>query len=605
MIHLLFLCTSNSVRSQMAEGYARARAPADVTVVSAGTHPADRVHPVAVEVMAEVGIDISAQRPAAFSALAVHEIDVAVTLCANAAEECALVVPGHPPRVDWNLSDPARAVGDAHAVREAFRRSRDEIRRLVDDLFGRGYLKTLALANSKAELLLDSLSEGIIAHDLNRRILYFNRAAETISGYSRGEVLGRDCHEVFPGGFCGGKCCFRGRTPHPFDTVVYPLEITTRNGEKRHLEMTVRSIADETQTLAGILASFRDLTREHDMARRIGEIESFSGMIGRDKTMLEVFDMIRSVADADVPVMIQGESGTGKELVAAAIHNESPRAGGLFVPVNCGALPEGLLESELFGHVRGAFTGAIRDKKGRFELADRGSIFLDEIGDVSPPMQVKLLRVLQDGAFERVGGERTIQVDARVISATNKDLRQEIAAGRFREDLYYRLCVVPIHLPPLHERCGDIPLLVDHIIKRIASETGRQGLTLSPTALDALLSYEWPGNVRELQNALQFALVKCKDTLIEWSDLPPHVIRGGLAGFPEATAGLSRFAHAEAPTSATPALRGPRKKLSATAVRGAMHQTNGNKVAAARALGVSRATLYRFLNANPELVAGD
>ena len=593
MTNLLFLCTGNSARSQMAEGFARARAPEGVTAMSAGTRPAEQVHPLAVEVMAEIGIDISSQRPKAFGDLPTDKIDVTVTLCSKAARECPSLLPGQAPRVDWGLEDPAQAKGDAESVRAVFRRSRDEIRRLVADLFDRGYLDTLARSKGTSNLILDSLGEGVLAHDTSRTIVYFNSAAEAITGYSRRDVLGRDCHDVFPGGFCGAKCSFGEGIPPRFDTVTYPLDITTKSGERRHLEMTVRSIVNETEAMAGVVASFRDLTREQDMARRLGEIESFSGMIGRDKTMLEVFDLIRNVADADVPVMIQGESGTGKELVAAAIHNESHRAAKLFVPVNCGALPEGLLESELFGHVRGAFTGAIRDKKGRFELADGGTIFLDEIGDISPAMQVKLLRVLQDGAFERVGGERTIKANVRVISATNRDLRAEIAAGRFREDLYYRLCVVPILLPPLRERCGDIPLLVDHIIKRIASETGREGLSLSPTALDALLSYEWPGNIRELQNALQFALVKCKDEMIELTHLPPHIIR---------SLGEHPPSHL---TPAARAARGPKKKLDAAAVRRAMGEAGGNKVAAARALGVSRATLYRFLKASPEFAADD
>ncbi|NQT84324.1 sigma 54-interacting transcriptional regulator, partial [bacterium] len=328
---------------------------------------------------------------------------------------------------------------------------------------------------------------------MNRRITFFNSSAEAITGYSRHEVVGRDCHDAFPGNFCGEKCSFCDKCPS-FERARYAVDFTTKTGEERLLEMSVRAIKDDNGNMLGVLASFRDLTVERDMARRLGEMESFSGMIGRDKKMLEIFDLIRSVADLKVPVLIQGETGTGKELVAAAIHNEGRRANKLFVPINCGALPEGLLESELFGHVRGAFTGAVRDKKGRFELADGGTIFLDEIGDVSPAMQVKLLRVLQEGAFERVGSTRTIHSDVRIISATNKNLKKEIFAGRFREDLYYRLCVVPIHLPPLRERCGDIPLLVDNIIKQIASETDSDSLSLSPAALDAVLSYEWPGN---------------------------------------------------------------------------------------------------------------
>jgi DNA-binding NtrC family response regulator len=299
--------------------------------------------------------------------------------------------------------------------------------------------------------------------------------------------------------------------------------------------------------------------------------------------MQALYDLIPELAESAAPVLIQGESGTGKELVAAALHNEGPRAGKLFVPVNCGALPEGLLESELFGHVRGAFTGAIRDKKGRFELADGGTIFLDEIGDISAAMQVKLLRVLQKGAFERVGSEKTIKVNVRVISATNKDLQREIAAGRFREDLYYRLSVVPLVVPPLRERPNDIPLLAVHLLAQYAEGAGRQGAAFSPEAMDLMLSYHWPGNVRELQNWIQFALIKCKGGPIRPEHLPPVALHTG-----------ALLAGGHAGAGADP--RKGRMRLTAQSVREAIDRAGGNKVEAARLLGVSRATLYRFLD---------
>ena len=287
-----------------------------------------------------------------------------------------------------------------------------------------------------------------------------------------------------------------------------------------------------------------------------------------------MFELIRQVAGTNVPVLIHGESGTGKELVAAAIHNQSPRANKLFVPVNCGALPEGLIETELFGHVKGAFTGAVRDKKGRFELADGGTIFLDEIGDISPAIQVKLLRVLQESTFERVGSEETIKVDVRIISATNKDLSSEIAEGRFREDLYYRLNVVPIQLPPLRDRRNDISLLAQHVLQKILTDTGRKDVRISPEALDIIMSYDWPGNVRELQNWMQFALVKCRGNLIRPEHLPPNRNKTHIA--------VDEIVK--------------RRKLDMATVHEALERTNGNKVEAARLLGVSRATLYRFMD---------
>jgi PAS domain S-box-containing protein len=454
-----------------------------------------------------------------------------------------------------------------------FREVRDTIRRLTDDFFDRGYLAAFEEARQCTSLILNNISDGIIAHDLHRRVFFYNTAAEAITGYKREDVINRDCHDVFPGKFCGGKCIVSGDSEVPeFDIEKRELDITTKSGEQRTVAMSVRPIFDGQQQRVGLLASFRDVTQERHLARRARQIEQFSGIVGRDPKMLEVFDLIRELANTNVPVLIQGDSGTGKELVAAAIHNEGPRAGKLFVPVNCGALPEALLESELFGHVKGAFTGAIRDKKGRFELADGGTIFLDEIGDISLSMQVKLLRVLQEGHFERVGSERTLKVDVRVISATNKNITEEIARGRFREDLFYRLSVVPIHLPALRERRNDIPLLVQHTLKRILLESGRPEVKVSPQALDIMLSHDWPGNVRELQNWLQFALVKCHGETIMPEHLPPVV---------------SGVIH--------PVKHRRARKLDMETVRVALQESGGSKVEAARILGVSRATLYRFL----------
>jgi transcriptional regulator with GAF, ATPase, and Fis domain len=285
----------------------------------------------------------------------------------------------------------------------------------------------------------------------------------------------------------------------------------------------------------------------------------------------------------DVPVLIQGESGTGKELVAHALHRLSDRSDRMIVPVNCGALPDGLLESELFGHMRGAFTGAVRDKKGRFELADGGTLFLDEIGEIGPAMQVKFLRVLQDGGFERVGGERTINVDVRLVCATNRDLAAEVQAGRFRADLYFRLFVVPITVPPLRDRPTDIVPLAEHFMRRARGDGGpaRGDARLSREAVDALRRYRWPGNVRELENAVRYALIRSRDGVIRLADLPP-VVCGDTD-----TAGSGA--------------RHPRSGLTVARVRDALVEADGNRSRAARLLGVSRATLYRFLDAHDVL----
>jgi PAS domain S-box-containing protein len=426
------------------------------------------------------------------------------------------------------------------------------------------------------ERILDSLMEGIIAHDKERRILFFNRAAEKITGYDRAEVLGRDCHEAFGAPFCGGRCSFCGEPPNSWTNVDYPLNLVTKEGSSRRIEMSVTGMTDETGCFSGVLAAFRDVTDLIGLQIRLGQITSFAGIIGQDHKMLQIFEQIRDLATNDYPVYLTGETGTGKEMVAAAIHNESRRGGGPFVPINCGALPEGVLESELFGHVKGAFSGAIRDKKGRFELADGGTIFLDEVVDLTKSMQVKLLRVLQEGTFERVGGEETVSVDVRVISAANRDLKREVERKNFREDLYYRLNVVPIELPPLRERNNDIPLLAEEFLRQ-ASEQGQKTAGLSKKALSMMMDYLWPGNVRELQNALHYALVKCKGRLIRPEDLPMEL------------------------KSVRSSRRGPTRKLNQKMVQAALDRTAGNKAKAARHLGVGRATLYRFLDEFPDV----
>jgi PAS domain S-box-containing protein len=428
--------------------------------------------------------------------------------------------------------------------------------------------------------ILDTLKEGIIAHDLERRIFFFNLEAERITGFKRDQVLGRDCHDVFGAPFCGQRCSFCDNPiPPAIDHLSYPLNFTNKSGEVRRLEFFATMIRDEQGCFVGVLASFRDVTELFDLRRRSGELKRFNKIIGSNSKMQSVFQQITDVAQYDFPVHLFGETGTGKELVANAIHNESRRAGAPFVPINCGALPEGLIESELFGHVKGAFSGAIRDKKGRFELADGGSVFLDEVAELSKPMQVKLLRFLQEGTFEKVGGERTVSVNARVISATNKDLKKEVQKGTFREDLFYRLNVIPIHIPPLRERKNDIPLLVDHFIRQVTEKGKFAAPKISDAALSVMMDYVWPGNVRELQNAVQFAIVKCNNKMITVDDLP-----------------LELKAY-ENPS----AKRGPSKKLDDAAVHKALVKTGGNKARAARVLGVGRATLYRFLNDNPEL----
>ncbi len=329
----------------------------------------------------------------------------------------------------------------------------------------------------------------------------------------------------------------------------------------------------------GKVVSFRNIAGSSNRKREAEQPAGFLKIIGRDRKMIEVFQQITDVAEYDYPVHIYGETGTGKELVAEAIHQTSTRKNGPFVPINCGALPESIIESELFGHVKGSFSGAVRDRKGRFELADGGTLFLDEVSELSKHMQVKLLRFLQDGKFEKVGGEKTVSVNVRVISATNKDLKKEMKNNRFRDDLFYRINVVPIHLPPLRERKSDIPLLVDHFFKQDTIKYNRTLVTVSDNAMLLLTEYKWPGNVRELQNAVMFAFVTSKDDEITPDDLPMELNDNRLFG----------------------TNRESSRKLNMARVERALEKTGGNKARAARLLNVGRATLYRFFNDYQEL----
>ncbi|MHB8070039.1 MAG: sigma-54 interaction domain-containing protein [Desulfobaccales bacterium] len=419
------------------------------------------------------------------------------------------------------------------------------------------------------ESILDHLQDGIIGHDKQRRIFFFNRAAAALTGFTKEEVLGKDCHELFGGPLCGKQCSFCKEAPDSWTELNYPLNVVTKTGEPKQVEMSVVGMKDDQGRFAGVLAVLQDTTSLVGLKFWTRDSAGFAGIVGRNPRMIEIFKQIKQLGENDYPVLITGETGTGKELVAAAIHNESRRSSKPFVPVNCGALPEGVVESELFGHVQGAFSGAVRDKKGRFELAHGGTIFLDEVAELPRNMQVKLLRVLETGAFERVGGEKTIAVDVRIISATNRDLKREIGRKNFRQDLYYRLNVVPLEVPPLRERQGDIPLLVDHFLLE-SRKPGGKAPRFSPEALARLQKYSWPGNVRELRNAVHFALARGERRVLGPGDLPPEVREEG-----------SR--------------RGPASKLEAAAVLAALAQCGGNKAKAARLLGVGRATLYRFL----------
>ncbi|MBW1712470.1 MAG: sigma-54-dependent Fis family transcriptional regulator [Deltaproteobacteria bacterium] len=333
-------------------------------------------------------------------------------------------------------------------------------------------------------------------------------------------------------------------------------------------------------TVAKALELSRLVRQNRFLQSQVAQSYGFGNLIGQSKQMRQVYQLIEKVAPTKATVLITGESGTGKELIARAIHHRSPRAGKPFVSVNCSALTETLLESELFGHEKGAFTGATSAHKGRFELADQGSLFLDEIGHTSQALQVKLLRVIQERAFERVGGSRTLEVDVRLITASNKDLKAEADEGRFQEDLYYRLNVVHIELPPLREREDDIPLLAVHFLEKFSAKLGRKGLSFEPEILEALASYPWPGNVRELENVIERAVVLTSGPRIKATDLPPEVRGGGLG-----QVDIDRFVAAGTP------LPEALEKIEQYLIRQALAKADNVQARAAEILGIGKSLL--------------
>ncbi len=582
MLRILFVCTGNAGRGRMAAAFASRLAPKDVEISCAGDGQTD-ILSHSSRVMREIGLDISRQESLALQDVESEPFDVVVTLCNQAREICP-TFPGSPAQVHWPLIDPAKQMADeADQAEAAFRRVRNEIQQRVEGLFRYGFLESIRQVRLTLGSLLDNLTDGVLAHDMDRRIFFFNRAAQKITGYEYAEVVGRDCHGVFPDRFCGGDCSFcADQVTAAHSRLRYPRTFIRKGGERRDLEMSVVTIEMPNNNVTGALVIFRDVTEMVHLRRRLEQCRGFCGIVGHHVSMQRIFDSIRELADVNVPILIQGESGTGKEMVATALHQLSKRSGGPFVPVNCGALPEGTLESELFGHVRGAFTGAIHDRKGRFSLAEGGTIFLDEIGEISLAMQVKLLRVVQEKWFVPVGGEKSMRADVRVICATNRDLKQLTRQGLFREDLFYRLAVVPIAIPPLRERSSDIPLLVEHFLDKFSGDTANKRITgITPEALDQLMKYEWPGNVRELGNAIQYGMIKCHGETLDAQHLPPEIFGGMRAS------GSSR--------------PGRPAKLDETRVIDALRRTGGNRAQAARLLEVSRTTLYRFLAEHPVL----
>lgn len=422
--------------------------------------------------------------------------------------------------------------------------------------------------------ILDSVNEGVFTVDLEWKLTSFNRGAEKITGITRNEAIGRPCYEVLRANICEKECAIQHTITSGKPVVNATAYIINRGGKRIPVRLSTALVKDAGGNVVGGVETFQDLTQIEELQKELEGKYTLEDIIGRSPVMKKIFAILPQIAQSSSTVLIHGESGTGKELFARAIHNLSDRKGERFVPVNCAALPDTLLESELFGHKAGAFTDAKRDKPGRFTLADGGTIFLDEIGDVSPAMQVRLLRVLQDQMIEPLGSIEPTPVDVRVIAATNQDLRDLISQGRFREDLYYRIRIIQLDLPRLRERREDIPLLLDHLVNKFNTRFGKNIAGVSDDVMKILMEYDYPGNVRELENIIEHAFILCRGGLIEIHHLPME-----MRGIPQDTrSGIMNITLQE---------------MEIYMIREALHRYNGNRKKTAEQLGIDLSTLYR------------
>jgi len=432
--------------------------------------------------------------------------------------------------------------------------------------------------DGREKTIIDSINEGVFTVDMNWTITAFNRAAEKITQVSRKEALGRQCCDVFRASICENACVLRRTISSGRPVLNATAHIVNQRGERIPIRISTALLKNESGQTIGGVETFQDLSPIEKLQKELKSRYTFEDIVGRSAVMMKLFDILPQISESSSTVLIEGASGTGKELFARAIHSLSPRKNKPFIAVNCAALPDTLLESELFGHKAGAFTDARRDKPGRFALANGGTVFLDEIGDISPAMQIRLLRVLQERVIEPLGSVQPVKTDVRVVAATNRDLKKLVQEGNFRDDLYYRIRVISLKLPGLDQRREDIPLLVEHLIAKFNSIQGKDIEGVSEEVMAQLMEYEYPGNVRELENIIEQAFVLCRGRLIELHHLPAELRPASASGYGG---------------SNTMSLRSMEKLLISEALR--RHKGSRNK--AARQLGINPSTLYRKLKA--------
>jgi PAS domain S-box-containing protein len=431
------------------------------------------------------------------------------------------------------------------------------------------------MADSRAnDIILDSIADGVFTVDSQWRITSFNRAAEQITGVPRDQAVGQHCSDVFRANICESSCALKRTMKTGKPVVNQAVYIVDAAGRRVPVSISTAILKDAKGDVIGGVETFRDLSTVEQLRKELHEKYTFEDIIGRSHVMQQLFDILPRVAESNSTVLIEGSSGTGKELIARAIHNLSPRRDAPFLAVNCGALPDTLLESELFGYKAGAFTDARTDKPGRFAAAEGGTILLDEIGDISPAMQTRLLRVLQERVYEPLGSNQSQPINVRVIAATNRNLARLVEDGTFRQDLYYRIHVVRLELPALRDRREDIGLLIEHFIDKFNRLQNKAVGGLSDEATVALMAYDYPGNIRELENIIEHAFVLCRGDMIEPQHLPSALVG------PEAVASNHR--------------RGATlRELEAMHIVDTIRRHDGNRTAAARELGINPSTLFR------------
>ncbi len=439
--------------------------------------------------------------------------------------------------------------------------------------------KTFELIDQKNKLdaIFNSNIEGTFTIDNDWNVTSFNTSAEKITGYKKSEAIGKKCWDIFNSSLCRNGCHMELTMQKGKAMIGNELDIMHKGGKKIPIRVNSGILINNKNENIGAVETFIDISEIKNLSEHLSDIFKYENIVGKNKEIKQIITVLESVSQTDSSVLITGESGTGKELAARAIHINSPRKTGPFIAVNCSAFVESLIESELFGHEKGSFTGAIKTKIGKFELAKGGTLFLDEIGDLSLAVQTKFLRVLETREFERVGGNKTIKVEARIIAATNKHLSNEISDGRFREDLFYRINVINIHLPPLRERMDDLPLIVNHFIELFNTKFSKEIKQFSSQAFDILMEYEWPGNIRELENVIEHCFVLCNGKVIQVECLPKRL----------------REQKKLVVTSSNEIQRSGFKYVERELIISVLNKYDGNRTKAAKELNINPSTLWR------------